>query len=115
MAYVYKSRKEACALLGITYPTLYRLAIDKEIDAIIVGKQQKYNVEKYMKKIKAGIVNKKNICYCRVSSPKQKEDLERQIKYMKDKFPTYEIISDIASGLNYNRKGLNDIIGLAIR
>ena len=41
-----------------------------------------------------------------MSSNKQKEDLERQIKYMKEKFPTHIIIKDIGSGLNYKRKGL---------
>jgi len=49
-----------------------------------------------------------------VSSKKQSEDLERQIEYMKQKFPCHEIIYDIASGLNYNRKGLKQIINYAI-
>ena len=29
---------------------------------------------------------------------------------MQNKYPSYEIISDIASGLNFNRSGLNKII-----
>jgi predicted site-specific integrase-resolvase len=41
---------------------------------------------------------------------KQKYDLDRQIKYMRDKYPENEIIYDIGSGLNYNRKGLRIII-----
>ena len=112
---IYKSRKIACDMLGITYPTLYKLAETKEIETIKVGTIQKYNVEKYLRKIKAESPNKKNICYCRVSSGKQKEDLERQKKYMSDKFPTYELISDIGSGLNYNRDGLKKIINIAIK
>ena len=56
----------------------------------------------------------KKICYCRVSSIGQKEDLERQVNYMKKHYPTYEIIKDIASGLNFKRKGLNKIIKEAI-
>ena len=66
-----------------------------------------------MKNIKNKIVRKK-ICYCRVSSIGQKEDLERQVNYMKKHYPTYEIIKDIASGLNFKRKGLNKIIKEAI-
>lgn len=54
------------------------------------------------------------ICYCRVSSNKQKEDLERQIKFMKEKFPTHTIIQDIGSGLNYKRKGLQELMEKAI-
>ena len=61
------------------------------------------------------LIRKKKICYCRVSSAKQKADLERQINYMKKKYPTYEIKSDIESGLNFKRKELLRIIDLAIK
>ncbi|NEP36888.1 MULTISPECIES: IS607 family transposase [unclassified Moorena] len=50
------------------------------------------------------------ICYCRVSSQKQKDDLARQIAYMHSLFPEAEIIQDIGSGLNYKRKGLRAIL-----
>ena len=50
------------------------------------------------------------ICYCRVSSYKQKDDLERQVTYMRDKYPKAEIVKDIGSGLNYKRKGLNKVL-----
>lgn len=54
------------------------------------------------------------IGYCRVSSHKQKDDLERQIDnvktYMFAKGYQFEIISDIGSGMNYNKKGLNQLI-----
>ena len=49
-----------------------------------------------------------------MSNRKQKEDLERQIKEMREKFPTHIIIEDIGSGLNYNRKGLQEIMEKAI-
>jgi predicted site-specific integrase-resolvase len=58
---------------------------------------------------------RRKICYCRVSSSKQKEDLERQIRTMKKLYPTFEIISDIGSGLNLNRDGLKKIIDYAIK
>lgn len=49
------------------------------------------------------------IGYCRVSSNKQKDDLQRQIENMKLYLETlnkpYEIISDIGSGINYSKKG----------
>ncbi len=54
--------------------------------------------------------NRKTIAYCRVSSPKQKDDLEREIEnvktYMYAKGYSFEVISDIGSGINYNKKGL---------
>lgn len=60
--------------------------------------------------------NKKTIGYCRVSSYKQKDDLERQIEnvktYMYAKGYQFEIITDIGSGINYNKKGLNQLIDM---
>ena len=102
----YVKRKEALKTLGITYPTLYKMAENNEIDTIIVGSNMVYNVNKYLRE--KNIIKKERMkyCYCRVSSNKQKEDLERQIAYMKDKFPTHTVISYIGSGLNYHRKGL---------
>jgi len=54
------------------------------------------------------------IGYCRVSSNKQKDDLDRQIdnvkSYMYAKGYSFEIVSDIGSGINYNKKGLNQLI-----
>lgn len=54
------------------------------------------------------------IGYCRVSSNKQKDDLERQIENMKlyltAQGKSFEIISDIGSGINYKKKGLKELI-----
>lgn len=61
-------------------------------------------------------LNKKTIGYCRVSSYKQKDGLERQIEnvktYMYAKGYQFEIISDIGSGINYNKKGLNKLLDM---
>ena len=61
-------------------------------------------------------LNKKTIGYCRVSSHKQRDDLERQIDnvktYMYAKGYSFEIITDIGSGINYNKKGLNQLIDM---
>jgi putative resolvase len=56
------------------------------------------------------------IGYCRVSSNKQKDDLIRQEEYVKQymiaKGYKYKIITDIGSGINYNKKGLKELIDL---
>lgn len=67
--------------------------------------------------LKSDIVqNKKIIGYCRVSSAKQKDDLERQIEnvkmYMYANGYRFDIISDIGSGINYNKKGLLELLDL---
>jgi len=58
--------------------------------------------------------NRVTIGYCRVSSHKQKDDLERQIEnvkaYMELKGYKYEIVKDIGSGINYNKIHVNVVI-----
>jgi len=51
-----------------------------------------------------------SIVYARVSSSKQKGDLERQIEFLSEKFPGYKIIRDIGSGINWRRPGLRTIL-----
>ena len=58
----------------------------------------------------------KSVCiYARVSTPKQKTDLENQIKFLRQYLvskglnPEY-VYSDIASGMNEDRKGLNEMM-----
>ena len=59
---------------------------------------------------------KERICigYCRVSTPKQSNDLETQINnvktYMIAKGYQFEIIKDIGSGINYRKSGLSDLV-----
>jgi predicted site-specific integrase-resolvase len=107
-------RAETLKTLGICYQTLYKMADRKEIDTIKVGENTLYNVNKYLREKNVLYKERVKICYCRVSSNKQKEDLERQIKYMKEKFPTHTIIQDIGSGINYKRKGLQELMEKAI-
>lgn len=56
---------------------------------------------------------KKVIGYCRFSSHKQKDDLNRQVENVKTytiaRCYSFEIIADIGNGINYNKKGVNSI------
>ena len=66
-----------------------------------------------------GIPTKRmTIGYCRVSSAKQKDDLVRQEENMRNylisKGYQFEIISDIGSGINYKKKGLDTLIDKVI-
>lgn len=59
-------------------------------------------------------INRKVIGYCRVSSSKQKDDLQRQVEnmrmYLIAQGNPFEIITDIGSGINYKKKGLKQLI-----
>ena len=48
--------------------------------------------------------------YARVSSKKQESDLKRQVEFLQKLYPEYRIVTDIGSGLNFKRKGLNKIL-----
>ena len=111
---IYESRKKTTTILGISNQTLYKLAKNNKIETVKINNIQKYNLQKYIQNNIKTMNERKTICYCRVLSNKQKKDLERQINMMKQKYPSYEIISDIGSGLNYNRKGFNQIIDYII-
>jgi putative resolvase len=109
--------KEATKILSVHKNTLYRYADRGLIELIRTpGGKRLYNIKGYLEK--TGIIKneeRKKICYCRVSTHGQKNDLERQKKYMLEKYPNYELITDIGSGINFNRKGLQKIMDLAIK
>lgn len=122
--------KEASNILGVHQRTLYLWEKKGEIETIrTTGNKRLYNINKYLKnhniQNEIEICNdldildtkdeKLNICYVRVSSSSQKDDLERQKDLMKSKYNDYILIEDIGSGLNLNKRGINKIIHLAIK
>lgn len=60
--------------------------------------------------------NKYTVGYCRVSTRNKLDDLERQKNVVElfcgSKGWTYKIIEDVGSGLNYKKRGLQDLIKL---
>jgi predicted site-specific integrase-resolvase len=109
----YTTSKVARAKLGVCNKTLRSWALNGKVDFILTeGKNRRYNVDKYLKE--HNLTTKKKICYARVSSHDQKKDLDEQINFLSSKYPEYEIIADIGSGINFKRKGLQKIIELAI-
>ena len=60
--------------------------------------------------ITPSLKEKRKICYCRVSSKKQMDDLERQKDFFRREYPDHELVTDVGSGLNWKRKGLKTIL-----
>lgn len=71
------------------------------------------DVDKLFQRENASLKLRKKVCYARVSSAKQRDDLERQIQDLKEKNPHHDIISDIGSGVNFERKGLRKLLDQA--
>ena len=124
----YKGGKEASEILGIHQRTLYLWEAKGLIETVRTpGNKRLYNVDKFLQDKKCKEVeatcedldeldkkDKLKICYIRVSSNNQKDDLDRQKQLMLSKYPNYTIIKDIGSGLNLNKRGIKKIIHLAI-
>ena len=71
-------------------------------------------MNEYKSKEEKILKDKINICYIRVSTKGQKDDLVKQKEYMKEKYPNHLIIEDIGSIINFNKKGFKKIIKLGI-
>ena len=50
------------------------------------------------------------ILYARVSTSKQKDSIDTQLKLLKKEYPNGTTISDIASGFNFERRGFKRIL-----
>lgn len=119
----YKTTKEAKEALGVKEDALRRWADAGLFPSIRTpGGQRLYNIQQYIEHKKNNFqseqrieTEKQRICYCRVSSNNQKDDLQRQVEYMSEKFPTHKIISDIGSGINFKRKGFRTMLELACK
>jgi hypothetical protein len=53
------------------------------------------------------------VVYARVSSAKQKDDLQRQADFLLSKFPGHRLVTDVGSGINWRRKGLLSLLDAA--
>ncbi|NJR46136.1 MAG: IS607 family transposase [Hyellaceae cyanobacterium CSU_1_1] len=105
MAYI--PLRKAVEFLGLHPNTLRKYADEGKINSIKnEAGQRLYDVESYQR----NSANAATICYCRVSSTKQRDDLERQIEFMQDLYPHADIVKDIGSGLNFKRKGLQTLL-----
>jgi putative resolvase len=105
MAYI--PLRKAVEFLGLHANTLRKYADEGKIKSIKnEAGQRLYDVESYQR----GAIGTAVICYCRVSSTKQRDDLARQADFMRQKYPDAEIIQDIGSGLNFKRKGLQALL-----
>lgn len=100
----YVSAKEASEYFGVCSETLRDWANKEQLDCIKTkGGHRRYYIEEEKD-------DRKCYVYARVSSRKQEGDLKRQVKYLRGKYPSYEVITDIGSGLNFKRQGFRTIL-----
>lgn len=111
--------KEFAELLNVSVPTLQRWDREGVLTAYRAPSNRRYYThEQYLeyigdasKEVKHG----KTVIYTRVSNIGQKNDLTNQVEFLKQFVNSKgvivdEIIEDIGSGLNYNRKKWNKLL-----
>lgn len=123
---MYKSAAELHNQYGIARSTLRSYAIKGTLKCIrLPGKQGKrlYHHQDLVRLLgipseEAESANRLNALYARVSSSKQKRngDLQRQIELLQSAYPSsYRVFRDVASGLNFKRKGLQALLELVLQ
>ena len=106
--------------LGVTpehVRTMHRTG--EVIPARISEKGTRYYSEEQLRELKNSRTpqrEEKVVAYCRVSTKSQKDELEKQVEnvksYMYAKGYSFEVITDIGSGISYKNKGLQELISL---
>ena len=114
----YYSTKKVTEILGVTAQTLRNWDKEGKLKpSYVKSNGYRYYSEDSILSYTQERKTKKNlnvVGYARVSSKKQSDDLERQINnlntYISSKYDSFDIITDIGSGINYNKPGLKKLI-----
>ena len=111
------SIKQAANQLGVSVSTLRRW---DETGVLVAQRTPKGHRRYDLSKINPNLTRnkveqqRKTIAYARVSSHEQKPDLQRQIEmlelYCSSQGWSFEVISDLGSGMNYHKKGLKRLL-----
>jgi putative resolvase len=122
----YISIDEASKFTGLSIQTIRKLGDKKQIKCFKTPSgHRRFNKQDLEKFCDPDSFNEKdsentkiNYIYTRVSSKKQLDDLSRQVEYIQKRkleYSSYTTISDIASGINFKRKGLQTILDSCIQ
>ena len=114
----YYSSKTVTQILGVTAQTLRNWDKEGKLKpSYVKSNGYRYYSEESILSYTQERKTKKNlnvVGYARVSSKKQTDDLERQVnnlkEYLSNKYDNFDIITDIGSGINYNKPGLLKLI-----
>jgi predicted site-specific integrase-resolvase len=107
---------DAAKAFGVSITTLRRWEVEgRLVPDRTVGRQRRYELAKLKPEMfHAAAQERRTIAYARVCSHDQKEDLERQRQvlelYCAKQGWTFEVIADLGSGMNYNKKGLKRLL-----
>ncbi len=109
---------EFAELINVSVRTLQRWDVEEKLKAFRTPTNRRYYTYKqYLeyKGIQKEETDKKTVIYTRVSTSNQKDDLKNQVEFLRQYANTKgiivdEVIEDLGSGFNYNRKKWNKLI-----
>ena len=111
------SISEAAKALGVSITTLRRWEASGKLAAEhTAGGHRRYDLAKLKPELfrAEADAQRRTVAYARVSSHDQKDDLERQKQllelYCARQGWTFEVIADLGSGMNYQKKGLKRLL-----
>ena len=119
----YYSIGEFGELIGVTRQTLRNWDKVGKLKPCHLGKSgyryySRQQFQYYLGLKGENTIRKKVVGYCRVSSSKKKDDLVRQVENVKSfmiaRGYSFEVVTDIGSGINCNKKGLNHLIDMVV-
>ena len=101
---------------GISSATMRGWASTGRLEHIrLPGGKRMYDVDSVLKLLGQQPVGKQSYIYARVSSAKQSTDLDRQVQDLQKAFPSHVVVKDVASGVNFKRKGLQHLLELVLK
>ena len=111
--------KEVLKILKISRPTLTKYVKEQKIFVQeLPNGFYDYDEDSVLKVAKIS-TERNSVIYARVSTPKQKKDLENQIQTIteyanKNGYKIDGVYSDISSGLDYDRKSFSELLNLIL-
>lgn len=124
---MYSSISTAALIVGVSISTLRRWEKENKFLPCFrtVGGHRRYSIprlkETFLKeeKVAIDITGTHALSYARVSSSDQRSDLATQVKklelYCQKNFTSYDIVTDLGSGLNYKKPGLKKVLKAILR
>lgn len=114
------SINQAATLLGVSPQTLRRWEKSGKLVPTLRtrGNQRRYDPAGFFQARSSRVSQRPTIAYARVSSHDQKEDLQRQREmlemYCASQGWSFEVIADLGSGMNYQKKGLKKLLEMIL-
>ena len=107
--------KQVLKILQITRPTLSKYVKIGKVKAKLQTNGQYIYDDESVYKVLNKDLTRQSVIYCRVSTQKQKSSLQTQKKYLEDFCMTKgikigNVYQDIGSGLNFDRKGFQQLV-----